>query len=272
MTKIVRVVRLFMKLFFKSALAYIILMIVSNGLYAQDFPGFHIYDPENDSITALTDSLSFQTDSLSLASDSTKKEKINPMDTIELFHSGLYIKIDYGKILTYPTKFESKLEGSVGVILFRRLVLNGTYGLATLDPLKAYKNVEYYTIEGDYMKFGLGYYFAINPKNYFTIEAKYAMANYSDKGKFLIGSDFFNDFEGEFGSENLSADWFELVIDSETEFKKNLYLGIQLSLRIMHEFETREDIPVYTVPGYGRTFDKTTPAASLFIKYKIPFN
>ena len=240
---------------------------------AQDFPGFHIYDPDNDSIPVLSDSLSVLSDSIDFSQDSLKANaKVEPEDTVELFHSGFYIKLDYGKILTLPTKFESKLEGSVGFIVFKRFVLSGTYGQATLDPLKAYKNVEYYTIEGNYMKFGMDYYFAINPKNFMTLGARYAVGNYSDDGKFLIDSDFFDDFEGEFGSNDLSATWLEIVMDTEMRIMKNMYLGAQFSLRIMIDFESREDIPVYAIPGYGRTFDKTVPAVSLFLKYKIPFN
>ncbi len=270
--KIARVVKLYTRYFFSFLLfcVSIGILVESN---AQDFPGFHVYDPDNDSIQVLSDSLFVLSDSSDFLQDSLKTNaKVEPEDTIELFHSGFYIKLDYGKLLTLPAKFESKLEGSVGVIVFRRLVLNGTYGQATLDPLKAYKNVAYYTIEGNYMKFGMDYYFDINPKNFLTLGARYAMCNYSDDGKFLINSDFFGDFKGEFGSSDLSATWFEIVMDSETLLLKNLYLGAQFSLRIMIDFESREDIPVYAVPGYGRTFDNTVPAVSLFLKYKIPFN
>jgi hypothetical protein len=258
---------------FRIAPAFLFLLIISGKLIAQDFPGFHIYSPESDSIIVLSDPLSMDMDSLGLKSDSTlKAAKINPEDTIERFHSGFFIKVDYGKLLTLPSQFESKLEGSAGFVIFRRIVVNATYGTATLDPLKAYKNVEFYTIEGNYLKFGLEHYFIVNPKNFFTLGAKYAMGNYSDEGKFLIGSEFWDEYGEEFGSSDLKANWIELVMDTETYLAKNLYLGAQFSLRIMINFDSREDIPVYAIPGYGRTFDKTVPAASLYIKYKIPFN
>ncbi len=200
-----------------------------------------------------------------------KKEKIKKADTTGLFSSGIYLKLDYGKLLTYFSDFESKLEGEFGIILFKRLVLNGSYGVAELNPKGAYKNVEYYTIEGDYMRFGMEYYFSINPKNFLTLGGKYSMSTYSDDGKFLVGSEFWEEYEEEFGSENLEAQWVEIVLNTETRLAKNLFLGTQFSLRFMLDFETREDIPVYAIPGYGRYFDKSIPAANLFIRYKIPF-
>ena len=272
--KIVQAVKLYLRYFFRVALAITCLLQLNGYAVAQDFPGFHVYEPDNDSIVVLSDSLIMVLDSIRSADSLMRasQQKINPLDTIERFHSGFYVKVDYGKMLTLPSKFESKFEGSAGIVLFRRLVFSGVYGQAILDPLNAYKNVDYYTIEGNYIKFGLEYYFSINLKNFLTLGARYAMGNYKDSGKFFIGNEFFEEFEEEFGSENLSAQWFEIVMDTETVLAKNLYLGAQFSLRIMMDFDSREDIPVYSIPGYGRTFDHSTPVVSLYLKYKLPFN
>ena len=175
-------------------------------------------------------------------------------------------------MLTYPLKFEDKLEGELGVVLRRRIIISGTYGSSKLDPLKAFKNVEYYTIEGDYFKLGLEYQLSINPKNFLSLGGKYATSKYSDNGKFLVGSEFWDDYQQEFGGDNYQAQWVEVVINTETRMAKNLYLGAEISLRFMIDFDSREDIPVYAIPGYGRHFDKSLPAINLYIKYKIPFN
>jgi len=251
--KIVQMARYCSKYIFKAMALVLFLSILAINAQAQD-------------------SLSVKTDTV----DAVKIEKAVSVekqleDTVQLFRSGMYIKIDYGKLLTYAAKFEDKLEGELGVVFLKRVIVNAAYGTSKLDPLKAFKNIEFYTIEGNYMRFGLEYQLSINPRNFLSLGMKYSMSNYSDKGRFLVGSEFWEDYQEEFGSDNLHADWVELVMNTETTLGKNLYLGTQFSWRYMLHFDTRTDIPVYAIPGYGRHFDKSIPAANLFIRYKIPF-
>lgn len=204
--------------------------------------------------------------------NSTREKEV---DTTSRF--GLVLSVDYGKLATLATNFESKYEGAVGLILFRRWVVEAVYGAGELNPNGAYKNTEYYTINGTYYKGGLQYRFILNPaipREFLYLGVSYAMAEYEDEGKFLIGSDLWDNYEQTFGSNNLQADWTEFYLITEAYLNKRsqrFLIGLKVSLRIMNNFENREDIPVYSIPGYGRTFDKSVPSLNFFLKYKLPF-
>jgi len=201
-----------------------------------------------------------------------KDASADSLRNINLIRFGLQLLIDYGKIATLASEFESKYDVEAGLIVFRRANIALEYGGGTLSPKKAFQNVGFYTVEGQYVRFGLDYIFALNAKNTFAIGGRYGVSNYADEGRFLLSSPLWETYQSDFGSDDLSATWVALAATSETLMRKNLYLGIKLRLRYLLEFETREDIPVYSIPGYGRTFDKSVPAVNLYIKYRIPFS
>lgn len=199
-----------------------------------------------------------------------EKQAADSLRKINLVKYAVQIVVDYGKLITLASDFESKYDAELGVTLFSRLNLSMEYGKGTLDPKKAYKNTEFYTIEGDYFRFGVDYIYPLNPENMLAIGGRYCMGTYSDSGNFIIGSLLWPEYQEGFGSENMEASWVELVVNSESMMLKNLFLGFKFRLRYMLEYDTREDIPVYSVPGYGRTFDKSVPAVNLYLKYRLP--
>jgi hypothetical protein len=73
------------------------------------------------------------------------------------FFSGFEVYMDYGKVLTLATKFESKYEGGINFRFYGRYILAGEFGYAILDPLKAYDNALKYTITGSYFRAGIDY-------------------------------------------------------------------------------------------------------------------
>jgi len=193
--------------------------------------------------------------------------------------SGVELKVDYGKLLMAWTQFETKLEAGINVRFFERMVLVTEFGSMVLNPLKAYDNAIYYTVEGQYARAGIDYYTSYNPKSFYFAGLRYGVSQFRDEGAFLIESDYWEDYQEGFGSENLNASWIEFVIGTETflsfgkkktENPKNRFLlGWNASLRFLAEFENREDIPVYSVPGYGRSFNNVTPAINFYVKYRL---
>lgn len=198
---------------------------------------------------------------------STKQRR----DSLNIFRSGIQFYVDYGKLLTYFSQYESKLEGGAGVVVLKRFLFNAEYGTAVLEPAETFKNVSEYKAEGDYYRLGLDYIFALNENNFLNLGARYAMCNYSDEGVFLIGSELWEEYQGAFGSNNLQATWGEIVMTSETRLSDRFFLGIKARLRLLIDSDERQDIPVYAIPGYGRYFDKSIPALNFHLKYKIDF-
>jgi hypothetical protein len=159
------------------------------------------------------------------------------------------------------------------------LVLAGEFGYAVLDPLKAYDNALYYTVEGMYWRAGIDYYMSLDAKNFYYVGFRYGSSQFEDRGQFLIDSEFWEDYQDEFGDTDLTATWYELVFGTETILQigqpdskiyiNKLFLGWKFRFRILGNFENREPPGIYSIPGYGRTFDKTIPAVNFYLKYRF---
>jgi len=193
--------------------------------------------------------------------------------------SGVELYIDYGKLLLLWTDFESKYEAGINLRFYERFVLAGEVGQAELNPLKAYDNALYYTVRGLYGRAGLDYYTSYDPKSFYYFGFRYGLSMFEDEGAFLIDSDFWEDFEEGFGSKDLTASWFEIIFGTETfvklgkkeplDSKSKLLLGWKFRLRFLMDFENREEPRIYSIPGYGRTFDDVVPAVNFYIKYRL---
>ena len=201
---------------------------------------------------------SFGQDSLDVAS------KYKP------FLSSIAVSVDYGKLAGQFLNTESKYEFGGQVELKDRFILIGEYGFSTLTPNDAYQNTDYQS-EGSYYRVGLGYKVDFTAKNNIYFSARYAMASFKDQGTINItsASGIYDDLLEPFSRNDLSAQWFEVVMSSETKLWKSLYAGFHLRFRIMDKYDKQEPLDVYSVPGYGRTFDRTIPALNLYVKYAL---
>jgi len=201
------------------------------------------------------------------------------IDTIpkKKFLSGIELAVDYGKLLTLWTEFESKYEVGINLRFYERIVLAGEVGYAELNPLKAYDNALYYTVKGSYARLGLDYYFAYDPTSFYYVGLRYGLSMFEDEGMFLIDSEYWEDYEEGFGSKDVTASWAEFVLGTETFLKlskkenpkSRLLLGWKFRLRFLMDFENREEPRIYSIPGYGRTFDQVVPALNLYLKYRF---
>ena len=175
--------------------------------------------------------------------------------------------------MALSSQFEKKYEGG-GSILFRKNIqLAVDIGHARLNPKNAFKNAKSYTIQGKYGRIGLDYFIQYDRFNHLFFGLRYGKSTFEDKGMIEIASSLGKDFSICVDRKALTASWFEMVGGSETKlFKKlDLYAGMLLRWRIKHQFKSFEPIPVYAVPGYGRTTDKTIPALNIYIKYHLSF-
>ena len=97
------------------------------------------------------------------------------------------IFLDYGKLLTIATDFETKYEGGIELLFWERFPLIIEVGVATLTPEGAYSNGTYES-EGVYYRIGAGYLGSINPKNKVGISARYGISNFDENGRISIES------------------------------------------------------------------------------------
>jgi hypothetical protein len=199
--------------------------------------------------------------------------------SIRKFFSGAEIKVDYGKLLLLWTEFESKYEIGVNFRFYERIVFSSEFGQSELNPLKAYEDAIFYTVSGVYGRVGFDYYTAYDPGNFYYAGFRYCMSNFQDEGKFADDSGFLTDYPNGFGSNDATAAWMELVLGTETYLKiskqskesgqSRFLFGWNARLRFLTSFKQREELRIYSIPGYGRTFNDITIALNLYIKYRI---
>ncbi len=190
-------------------------------------------------------------------------------DTVFTIDSGLEIYIDYGKLATVLTEFETKLEVGIAVQLSNRLAPNFQVGYGSLQPNTAFEN-SVYESTGYYGRFGVNYLLPFDNVNHFFAGLKYGISFYEDEGTYEISSEIFDTYRVSFGEQDLTADWFEIILGSEKKLRvENLSLGGQFALRILNTRSKFTPIDTYAIPGYGRTLDKTVPAINLYLKYRF---
>ncbi len=191
------------------------------------------------------------------------------------FVSGLDVLIDYGKLITYPFDFEQKLEGAIQLRLYDKVAVVAEVGNATLNPANAFDNTTYYTIEGSYFRAGADYYLDIDPRNALYFGLRYAHSQFEDRGEYIIPSDLWPLFSATFGSDDLQAIWAELIMGTESYLNfgktksERFLIGWLFRLRIMASYQSDREIEVYSIPGYGRSVNKTTPALNFYVKFRL---
>lgn len=175
---------------------------------------------------------------------------------------GLYV--DYGKLIWLFVPYEEKYEGGIRVIFGNNLFIAGEYGQATILSDKAFKNFDY-TSEGSYWRIGGGFLNELSAKTNLGVGLFYGQSTFQDNGKPTnLDSEL-----SSFSRNDLSATWYEINVISESKVFKSIYAGINFRLRVMGKYDEQLENDVYTIPGYGRTFDKSLPVVNLFLRIKL---
>jgi len=182
--------------------------------------------------------------------------------------SGLELSLDYGKILTLPSDFEKKVEGTIGYTLKEKVQILLEIGYAKLTPDDAIVNGEY-TSTGIYERVGIAYGGEILPKSYLYIGVMYASSQFEDDWVVLIESQAWENIDENFSRTELKANWFEIILITEQKLNEHLFLGSKIRYRNLINFTNEYNPEVYSIPGYGRAYNNSIPAFNLFIKYRI---
>ncbi|WP_420578065.1 DUF6048 family protein [Ekhidna sp.] len=177
------------------------------------------------------------------------------------------IYLDYGKLFTIPTNFETKYEGGLELLFLEKFPLIIEAGQSTLSPEGAYSNGTYES-EGFYYRIGTGYLSQWKAKNKIGLTVRYASSTFSETGRIFIESPSGaqDDFIQSIQRDDLKATWYEVVVYSDRKLSDLFSIGLNLRLRVLASYDEQEIPDVYSIPGYGRSFERTVPAANLFLK------
>ncbi|MBK6263561.1 hypothetical protein JKA74_00825 [Marivirga sp. S37H4] len=195
-------------------------------------------------------------------------EKVNKL--------ALGLSLDYLKLHTLLLDESEKWEAAVNFKFYERVSLVGEYGLATLTPDDAYKNADY-SSKGDYFRIGTDYHLTVTPGNYLLLGIRYSQAQFDESIHFSIENPIFPNENDEVDRTNLSAQWFEFVINSEKEVKRVfgkdikdfMSIGFRLRLKSFLEYEDFEKIDTKRIPGYGMTNTSLNPEINLYLKFRL---
>lgn len=182
----------------------------------------------------------------------------------------LEISLDYLKLVSFALPSETKMEGGLAIITKPNIGISFEFGYAAKMPEEHFKNAEY-RVEGFYGRAGLSYHYPFDPNTNFFLGAKYGMSNYQDEATYTIESSLWTPYEDSFERTGLSGQWVEFIAGSESRFKGNFFFGFIFRFRALISHDNFTPLEVFSVPGYGRTMDKTIPAVNLYIKYMINF-
>lgn len=209
--------------------------------------------------------LLFITSLILLTSMVSAQDSLDSTRTGRVVIPSLYI--DYGKLFTIPTDFETKYEGGIELMFLEKFPLIVEAGHATLTPEGAYANGVYES-KGLYYRIGAGYIGQLLPKNKIGLTFRYAASSFSEDGEIFIESPSGaqNDFSQTIKREDLTATWYEVVVYSDRKLNDLLTIGIHLRFRILSSYDEQAPVDVYAIPGYGRAFDSTIPAMNFFLK------
>ena len=224
-----------------------------------------------DSLTLQTDTLGFEmpnSPSMEAADTTTLPKSVQK-------HFSILIGADYGKLITTAAQFDTRYEFNLGIQFTKRLRVTVDYGNGKLAPSNAIENGTY-TSTGNYYRAGLDYIFTLAPKTFLSLGGMYAISTFKDEATVEIQSEIWPSLSETFARNDFTANWAEFVLTSEAAlvnknegFFSNLYWGIKFRLRFMIDRPAPENLDVYAIPGYGRTWNNVAPAANLFIVYKL---
>lgn len=263
-----------MSIFIKHTISlffFCILFLYTPRLRAQDtIPADTIVIP-TDSIKIVVEAPDLNLPD-SIPQGSTPVPKVTP-DTLARagFISGIEIAIDYLKFAGLILKTETKYEGSLGLILKNKYVLNVDIGEGVLTPARAYRNTTSYKSEGRYSRIGLNYLIVSNEKNILSAGLRYGNSRFSENLTYKTENVFGFTYEETYSKESIKANWYEVTLATEGSLLKNVYAGAIIRLRILGQAKDEGVLSALSIPGYGRAIDKVIPAFNLYIKYRLNF-
>lgn len=186
--------------------------------------------------------------------------------------------LDYGKLLTYPLSFESKIEVGAELLFKEKIPLIFEFGTSTLNPTKVYANGSYQA-KGSYLRVGTGIYNQWTPKNKIGLTVRYATSTFDEVATLSTGDpiNVETTLSDSFDRTGINANWLELVLYSDAKmftgakfedtFLADLFVvGMNLRFRYLLNYDLQAPDDVYAIPGYGHSFDDHLPAANLFLK------
>lgn len=178
------------------------------------------------------------------------------------------IFLDYGKLFTIPSTFETKGEAGIYLKFNRKWGIGGEAGYARLNPQNTFRNADV-NIEGYYYGGFLYYFVNLDLKSAIFLGGGYSLGFYEDDITYVISNGVYGESSYNVRRENLTASWASFRLGSEQRLMNNIYLGALFEVR----YKIDNDVPIgihpIAIPGFGTAESSLLPALNLYVKLSI---
>lgn len=205
---------------------------------------------------------------------------VNVADSLKIKHKyGLRISGDIGKIArSFLDDEYTGFELAADFRLKKDFYIAGELGFEEKNTITDYLDI---TSSGSYLKAGIDlnmYDNWLDMDNMIYAGFRVGASTFShDLNSFTIYNT--NQFwEPQFTSEEvqefsgLTAFWGELILGMKVELFNNLYMGLNVQLKVLASETVPDNFENVYIPGYGRTYDSTSigTSYSYTLGYRIP--
>lgn len=192
---------------------------------------------------------------------------------------GLRIGGDIGKIVrSFVDDTYTGFEVMADFRIKKRLYIAGELGIEEKKTTSNYLNI---TTNGSYIKAGIDYNmyqnwldmdnmiytgFRVGASTFSQNLNSYSVYNTNPYWSPQFTSTSVQEFNG------LTAFWGEIILGLKAELFNNLYMGLNLQLKVMANQTEPNNFENLYIPGFGKTYDTTGIGTgfSYFIAYRIP--
>ncbi|MDO5988753.1 DUF6048 family protein [Flavivirga amylovorans] len=203
-----------------------------------------------------------------------------PKDSIKVkLKYGLRVGGDVGKIVrSFVDDEYTGFEISADFRLKKRLYIAGEIGIEEKNTVNDYLDV---TTKGSYIKAGIDYNMYqnwLNMDNMIYSGFRIGASSFShDLNSFTVYStdqfwapQFSSTEKQEFS--NLTAFWAEVILGIKVELFNNLYMGLNVQLKILASETVPDGFENVYIPGFNKTFDSSGIGAGYgyTLSYRIP--
>lgn len=212
------------------------------------------------------------------AQNDSIQEPVKDSTTIKLQY-GLRLGVDIGKLIRTSIDEEFKgFEVSGDFRIKKRLYIAGEIGVEEKNTATDYLDI---TSKGSYLKAGIDYNSYENWLNmdnmiYFGFRVGASTFSHDLNSATVYTTNQYwspqltllekREFSG------LTAVWSEIILGMKVELFNNLFMGLNVQLKIMGTQTRPNNFENVFIPGFGKTFDSSSIGAgySYTLSYRIP--
>ncbi|WNH12035.1 DUF6048 family protein [Thalassobellus suaedae] len=192
---------------------------------------------------------------------------------------GLRVGADISKLVrTFVDDDYTGFEIAADYRLKKRLYIAGEIGTEEKNTITDYLDI---TTKGSYIKAGIDYNMYVNWLDMDNMIYTGFRAGASSFSQDLNSYNIYNTnqyWEPQFTSSDLiefndlTAVWVELILGMKAELFNNLYLGLNVQLKVLASETEPENFQNVYIPGFNKTFDSSGIGVgySYTLSYRIP--